>query len=224
MSAGVNNGSDITYKIILVGDTNAGKTCIFKKIAYDRFDKENVASIGIDLKSLDYVIEIEENGKKVKKNTKILLNDSAGQVRYREIIKSYINQSNGIIIVYDITSRNSFDNVTEWITTIEDEFGKCEQTKTCMFLIGNKSDLVEGEEGKKRREVQTDEAKNLAEKYGLIWGGEYSAMNFTKNQFDEMIIKFSEIIYSKYGYEEPDKESIQLNKKNENNEERSCIC
>ena len=223
MNDDINNEPDIIYKFILIGDSNVGKNDIFKKIAYSEFNQNNIATIGIDYKSLNYEIEIEENGKKIKKKVRINLLDTSGQDRFRSIIKGYINNSNGIIIVYDITNRSSFDNVIGWIKFIEEKFGNCEQMKACIFLIGNKKDLVEGEEGEKRREVQINEAENLAEKYDLIWGGECSAKEYTKKQFDEIFIKFTQIIYSKYGYEKQDK-AITLIKHNIKKKKKISKC
>ena len=224
MDYGTKDEPDITYKFILIGDAEVGKTCIFTKISYDKFVKSNIPTLGIDYKPLEYEIEIEENGTKIKKNTKIQLFDTAGQERYRSFTKSYINKSNGIIIVYDITNRESFDHVIVWLKSIEEEYGKIDEIKACIFLIGNKNDLVEGEEGEIKREVQINEAESLAEKYDLIWGGECSAKEYTKNQFDEIFIKFAKIIYSKYGYEKQDKDIITPNKKNIKKERKSCNC
>ena len=216
---------DILYKFILLGDSLVGKTCIFKKIINNKFDEFTVLTIGMDLKTLDYEIEIEEKEKIIKKKLKIKLYDTAGQERLRCLTKNYLNQNNGIIMVYDITNKESFDNVvTQWLKNIENEFGSCEKAKTCILLIGNKNDLVEGEEGKKLRNVKTEEAEKLAKDYRLIWGGECSAKNFTKEQFEEIIIKFAKIIYSKYGYKEPDKNNVALNRNvNKQNNDR-CQC
>ena len=118
------NESDINYKFILLGDSGVGKTCIFKKISYSKFFEENVSTMGVDYNTFNYLIEIEENGKKIKKDIKIKLFDTCGQERYRSVPISYINNSNGIIIVYDITERKSFDNVILWLNSIEKEYSK----------------------------------------------------------------------------------------------------
>ena len=224
MNDSIIDEQEITYKFILVGDTSTGKTCIFKKLAYDKFEKTAVSTIGMDLKSLDYEFEIEENGKKIKKNLTILLHDSAGQTRFRDITTTYLKKSNGIILVYDITSKESFDNINEWIKIIEKEYGNFEEAKTCLFLIGNKIDLVEDEKEKNKREVETEDAKNLAKKCGLIWGGEWSALNNSKSQFEEIFIKFAKIIYSKFGYEEPDKGRISLDRRSLKKKKNDCKC
>ena len=228
MSDGINYEPDIIYKFILIGDTNVGKTCIFKKLSCSKFEKNNLPTVGLDYQPLNYVIEIEENSQKIKKKIKIKLFDTAGQERFRSFTKSFVNNSNGIIIVYDITERKSFEDVKVWVRSIEDEFGKCEDMKACMFLIGNKKDLVEGEEGEKERKVQINEAKILAEKYNLIWAGECSAKDFPKDKFDEIFINFAKTIYSKYKPEKKDKDkgkgNINLNERNEIRRERNCAC
>ena len=214
----------IVYKFILLGDANVGKTCIFKKISSDKFAKDNISTVGVDFQVLDYEFEIEKNSKKIKKKLKIQLYDTAGQERYRSFTKSYINKSNGIIIIYDITERKSFDDVIVWVKSIEEGYGKIDKIKTCVFLVGNKKDLVEGEEGEKKRKVQINEAENLAETNGLLWGNECSAKDFEKNQFDEILIKFAKTIYSKYGYEETDRDNITIGKKNLNKKKERCQC
>ena len=225
MNDDINNETDISYKFVLVGDSSVGKTCIFKKIAYNKFFKSNISTIGVDYKPLEYEIEETKNGKKIKMKFKIKLFDTAGQDRYRSLTKGYIIGSNGIIIVYDITKRSSFDNVIGWIKSIEEIYGKCEQIKACIFLIGNKKDLVEGEEGEKLREVQINEAENLAKKYDLIWAGEYSAKDNAKDKFDLNMILFAKIIYAQYGYEKPNKDSIIIDKQNVRRERRNnCNC
>ena len=226
----INNELDITYKFILLGDKLVGKTCIFEKLFFSKFSKGNTSTIGIDYEYLNYEIEIEENSKKLKKNVKIKLYDTAGQERFRSITESYINNSNGIIIVYDITKRKSFDDVIEWVRSIEEKSGKIDQIKACIFLIGNKKDLVEGKEGEKNRKVQINEAKILAEKYNLIWAGECSAKDFPKDKFEDIMKNFAKKIYSKNKSENQDnnegrdKDSINLNKRNVIKEKSSCRC
>ena len=223
MSNDVKNEPDITYKFILLGDTRVGKTCIFRKISSNKFFNANVSTIGIDYKVFNYEIEIEENGEKIKKKLRISLYDTAGQERYKTFTKNYINNSNGIILIYDITDRKSFDDVTKWVKSIEEIIGDCEQMGACMFLIGNKKDLAE--EGGNERKVQINEAESLAETNGLLWGGECSAKNYEQNKFNEIFINFAKIIYSKYGYIEPVRDSITINKKDvKKKKKKSCKC
>ena len=225
MKEDINEEEEITYKFILVGDISVGKTCILKKTTKDKFYQNTQLTLGIEYHVLYYEIEVEENGKKIKKNLRIKFYDSAGNDFRRVFPIGFVNKSNGIIIVYDITNRESFNHVTKWIKFIEEDYSRRnEEMKACMFLIGNKNDLVEGEEGEKRREVQINEGKILAEKYGFIWGGECSAKEYPKKQFDEILIKFAKIIYSKYGYEKQDKDIIALNNKNIKKERKSCNC
>ena len=228
MNDSISYEPDVTYKFILLGDGQVGKTCILEKVIFSRFSGNTLSTFGVDYKILNYIIEIEENSKKIKKNIKIKLYDTCGQERFLALTKNFVNKSNGIIIVYDITNRKSFDNVTGWIRNIKDNLGDCGEMGECMFLIGNKKDLVEGEEGEKLRKVQINEGKNLAEKYDLIWAGECSAKDFPKDKFDEIFINFAKTIYSKYKPEKKDKDkgkgNINLNERNEIRRERNCAC
>ena len=220
MNEDINNETDIIYKFIMIGDSNSRKTSIFKKLFYDQYCNKNVSTLGLDYKTLNYEIEIEENGKNIKKNTKIKLFDTAGQDRFRSLTKSYINNSNGIILVYDINERKSFDGVIEWVKSIEEEY-RHDQIKACLFLIGTRNDSDE-EEGEKDRKVQTNEAERLAEKYGIVWGGECNVNIYTKNQLDEILIKFAQIVYYKYGNEKKNTDNVTLDKINNREKKKSC--
>ena len=216
MNEDINNETDIIYKFLMIGDSNSRQASIFKKLSNDKYSYVNLF---VDYQSLKYVIEVNENGKKIKKNTEIQLYGAAPLDRYRFLTKSYINNSNGIIIVYDITKRESFDNVSGWIKSIENY--ELDQMKTCMFLIGTQNDSDE-EEGGKDRKVQTKKAEKLAEKYGVVWGGVCNVKTYTKNQYDEILIKFAQIVYNKFGYEKESIDYITFGKINNREKRKGC--
>ena len=85
---------------------------------------------------------------------KISIYDTAGEEKYRHLIKNYYNGSNGILLVFDITDKNSFDNLNFWLDELEKN---CNLNNLYIFLVGNKTDL------KKERKVSYDEAKNFAD-------------------------------------------------------------
>ena len=93
---------DAEYKIILVGNSTVGKTTLFKKLSSGVFNKLNIATLGIDIKTLDYEINVEENGQEVKKFIKIQLYDTAGQERYLSNTKSYFKRTNGVVLLYNM--------------------------------------------------------------------------------------------------------------------------
>ena len=219
---------DIIYKFMFIGDSGVGKTCIMKRLSEDKFCTNAISTIGVDLKTKDYVIEVEENGKKIKKKIQIKFYDTAGQERFQAFTKDYFNKANGLIMVYDITDKKSFDNIIKrWMSTMEKVYGNSDDLKSRILLFGNKSDLAEDEEKakKKKREVGKEEPENLSKEYGFIWGGECSALKFTKSQFDEIIIKFIKIIYEKFPYEKPPTDRISLTKNDAKKQtKKNCKC
>ena len=110
----------IRYKFALFGDTQVGKTAIFHKISTGLFLDNNLSTQGTDKEVINFTdLEIDINGNKIKKSFKITLFDTAGQERYRSITNSYINNTDGVILIYDITNKLSFEHVEEWLSSIK---------------------------------------------------------------------------------------------------------
>lgn len=194
---------DVTYKIILLGDSSVGKTCIFQKITKGEVAEKTISTIGLDRRTLNFKIKDTEKAKEggqeaekeIERNIEVQLWDSAGQERYRSITKGYFKASQGLLLVYDITKRETFENISEWINSIKDSLGQNDDY--LIILIGNKVDLVTKEP--ERRDVQLNEAEELCKDKGIYWGGECSALDFTIDQFKEMFNKYIEEIYKKVG-------------------------
>ena len=110
---------DIEYKLILLGDTSVGKTCLFKKLTTGIFMDKNVSTVGIDRRTITVDVDVEENNKIVTK--KIILNiiDTAGQERFKAITKTYYKGSDGAVLLYDITEKKSFEHINAWIESIK---------------------------------------------------------------------------------------------------------
>ena len=135
---------ETVYKVLLLGDTTVGKTCFLMKYTDKTFIEEHMTTIGLDyrLKSLKL-----KSGKELK----LQIWDTAGQERFRTITKSYYKGSEGIILIYDVTKRESFENVKTWVSQIREEV--CQ--KAVIYVVGNKIDMnetrvVTTEEGEKR--------------------------------------------------------------------------
>ena len=142
----VDNSISVTrHKVIFVGDAGTGKTSIINRIIDNPFNETYEVSIGIDFMSKN----IRFRGQ----NIKIQIWDSAGQEKYKGLIPSYVRNSSIVFIVYDINNRTSFENVENWISFVKNI------EKTTMILCGNKCDL--------KREVETKEGKELAEREGI---------------------------------------------------------
>ena len=141
--------------MILIGDSSVGKTCIFKKLTTGVFLEKNISTIGIDRRTLTFDIEINENGQTTKRNVDVSLMDTAGEERFKAITKTYFKGSDGILLLYDITNKESFENVENWIKSIQESIGDASTSKYIVVLLGNKLDLVENQE--KERSVSTEE-------------------------------------------------------------------
>ena len=152
-------------QLILIGESMVGKTCILLRYTDDMFTHVHMTTIGVENKNR--MIEIE--GKSVN----VQLWDTAGQERYKAIASRFYKGVDGIILVYDITSRESFEKIETWMNQVE-----ANTTKSLPFvLVGNKSDLEE------QRDVQYDEGKAFADKHGFEF---LEASAFNKENIDEM--------------------------------------
>ena len=213
---------DIEYKLILLGDTSVGKTCLFKKLTTGIFMDKNVSTVGIDRRTIAIDIDVEENNEKVTK--KIILNiiDTAGEERFKAITKTYYKGSDGAVLLYDITEKKSFEHINMWIESIKTTAGEIDYSKYSVLLLGSKIDLVES--GKKEREVDIEEAKSKCEEFKLEWGGECSNKDFTQEKYIEIFKDFVQKIYKKVGTKEfKQQASVKLEikpKKRQNN----CPC
>ena len=135
-----------TIKIIILGNSEVGKTSFLIRFTKNKFDETYLATIGIDYKYR--IINIEN------KLYKLTFYDTAGEERYKSIPKNHIKNVQGIILMYDITNKKSFDSIIDWISDVKEIKGE----NFPMILVGNKIDLNES------REVTEEMGYELAEK------------------------------------------------------------
>ena len=135
-----------TIKIIILGDSKVGKTSFIIRFTKNKFDETYLSTIGVDYK--DRIINIEN------KQYKLMYYDTAGEEKYKSIPKNYIKNMQGIILMYDITNKKSFDSIIDWISDVKEIKGE----NFPMILVGNKIDLNES------REVTEEMGYELAEK------------------------------------------------------------
>ncbi|KIP07474.1 hypothetical protein PHLGIDRAFT_29977 [Phlebiopsis gigantea 11061_1 CR5-6] len=142
-------GYDYLFKLLLIGDSGVGKSCLLLRFAEDAFTDSYLSTIGVDFK----IRTIELEGKTVK----LQIWDTAGQERFRTIAAAYYRGAHGIIVVYDVTDGESYENVKGWLTEIE----RYASEGVHRLLLGNKADLTE------RRVVEHDVAKEFASQLSI---------------------------------------------------------
>jgi len=149
-------------KLLLVGDSGVGKSSVLLRFSDDTFTDSFISTIGVDFKIR--TIELDN------KVHKLQIWDTAGQERFRTITSSYYRGCAGVFICYDITSRQSFDNVRTWNRDVQ----QYAASDVCVALVGMKSDL------ESKRAVSTEEGEQLANSFGFRLFFETSAKQNVK--------------------------------------------
>ncbi|KAL7677716.1 hypothetical protein ACOME3_003954 [Neoechinorhynchus agilis] len=150
MSSGTAKTYDYLFKLLLIGDSGVGKTCVLNRFVDATFSTTFISTIGIDFK----IRTIELDGKRIK----LQIWDTAGQERFKTITTAYYRGAMGIMLVYDISNEKTFDNIKNWIRTIEMHAAD----DVVRMIIGNKCDIeVE------RRKVKKERGEQVANEYGV---------------------------------------------------------
>jgi len=140
---------DFLIKLLLIGDSGVGKSCLLLRFCDDAWTPSFITTIGIDFK----IRTIELDGKRIK----LQIWDTAGQERFRTITTAYYRGAMGILLVYDVTDEKSFNNIRTWHSNIEQHASE----GVNKILIGNKCDWDE------KRAVTLEDGRKLADEFGL---------------------------------------------------------
>lgn len=149
MAQRVDHEYDYLFKIVLIGDSGVGKSNILSRFTRNEFSLDSKSTIGVEFATKTIQIE----GKTVKAQ----IWDTAGQERYRAITSAYYRGAVGAFLIYDITKRQTFENIQRWLRELRDHA----DSNIVIMMAGNKSDL------KHLRAVSTEDAESMAEKEGL---------------------------------------------------------
>ncbi len=203
-----NKEYDLLFKLILIGDSCVGKSNILLKYLKNQFNENSKTTIGVEFGTKNIII----NNKRIK----IQIWDTSGQERYRSITSAYYKGAKGALIVYDITRKNTFDNIDKWITDLKLNGDK----NICIIILGNKSDLID------KREINKNDGIKKAEMYKTAFL-ETSALNGDNisKAFDELI---EQIVINNKNIFQDDNENeidkgINLNDEKNNNNKKCCL-
>ncbi|XP_062857527.1 ras-related protein Rab-15 [Trichomycterus rosablanca] len=164
---------DVLFRLLLLGDSGVGKTCLLCRFTDNEFHPSHISTIGVDFK----MKTLEIDGIKVR----IQIWDTAGQERYQTITKQYYRRAQGIFLVYDITSERSFQHIMKWASDV-DEYAP---EKVQKILIGNKSDEYQ------KRQVATEQGNKLAKAYGMDF---YETSAFNNHNITESFTRLAELV------------------------------
>ena len=168
---------DLVFKILIIGDSSVGKSNILLRFSDNIFHDTFLPTIGVDFK----IKTVVHGGKNIKLN----IWDTAGQERFKTITSAYYKGSHGIILVYDITDRDSFNNITSWIGETKKHAGP----GIMRILVGNKADLNDA------RKVSHKEGAEFAEREKMLFfetsakakiNIEETFLSLTKAVFDQL--------------------------------------
>ena len=178
MSSKKKNPETPKYKLIFLGDQNVGKSSILNRFLNDTFVEEYQATIGLDFQSKNVQIDNQD--------IHLLLYDTAGQEKFRSLIPMYTRDANIILLVYDITNKESFENLSLWLKDLTN----ININEVIVCIVGNKIDLTE------KREVTNEEGQKFGEEHDFIFqevsaktGDGFSEL-FYKSLFEKIRTKF----------------------------------
>ena len=174
-----NQKKEPLYKILLLGDWSVGKTCLIMRYTENTFTEIHLTTVGLDYKLKNFKFD---DGKTIK----VQIWDTAGQERYKTITKSYIKGANGIILVYDITKKKTFEGIKNWVKQIKESVSQ----RVCVALVGNKVDKEE------EREIPKEEGEKLGSELNYPFYESSAKEGININECFDTLIKQIDINYA----------------------------
>ena len=199
----------LNIHIATLGETEVGKSCLIFRYIDKTFSETYLSTIGIDTKFKKLKVE---NGEEIK----VKISDTAGQERFKFLASNYMRKADGIILVYDITKKSSFEGVKNWANTLKEEFGNSKP----YILLGNKYDKED------KREVSEEEGKDFAFNKGIKF---YETSCKTGFNVEEAINDLVNQVYEKLSKKKKkeineNKESVQISGNKNSEKEKKKFC
>ena len=195
---------DYLVKLLIIGDSGTGKSSLLLRWVDDMFTDKFITTVGIDFKH-----KIVDTGLEI---VKCQIWDTAGQERFRTIMNAFYRGAMGVLICYDITDLNSFNNISTWISDVENN---CNEN-TIKFIVGLKNDLNH------ERKIKFDDAQKVADKYGCYFIECSAKINSNVDQLFRVMVSYV-VYYHKARRDQPGN-NIKLDNNSSNNKHKSKCC
>ena len=200
---------DQKCQLLIIGDSTVGKTSILSRFTNGIFNSNYLATVGLDSFTKDEIID--------DKTVRIKIWDTAGQERYKSLTKGFFRNAEGVMLVYDVTNSETYENLKFWLQSIKNNTSP-DMGEIPIILIGNKIDCED-------REVKVEEAENFWKEQGYPY---FETSAKTGENIDNTIkYLVKKVINIKEGKKYDENENIKIEKKdiNKNNEEaKKCGC
>ena len=201
----INSDFEFLIKIVVIGDSGVGKTNFIFQFTEGRFSSAHVTTVGIDYKSK--IIKLPN-----KKVVKLQIWDTAGQERYMAINKNLFQKVQGIILMYDLTNRDSFEHLQNWLNLINKNV-----SNKVVILVANKLDLAQ-----EKRIVTEEEGEDIGKKNDMLF---FEGSGASGENVDEIFRSIADEVYKKLIDERNDRSDFDNNNlklKKKKREKKKC--
>jgi small GTP-binding protein len=193
---------NVTFKILTIGESGVGKTCILRRFVENKFLKNHLATIGIDFKTKTLTINDQE--------IKLKIWDTAGQERFRNITTQYYKGADGIVLVYDVTDDASYEKIRDWMDQI---LSNTQRDEIGLVLLGNKCDM-------EPRIISEEQGNQLADELKISY---FETSALTGQGIKEAFEQLTRDIMKRKGVGNDNSDNVEL-KKNVKKKQKGSDC